>query len=55
MQQQLWAAHARDGAPGADGVDWPPFDTGRRSTLVLGHELTVVDDPNGPVRRAWGG
>jgi para-nitrobenzyl esterase len=55
MQQQLWATHARDGAPSADGVDWPAFDADRRATLVLGHEVAVVDDPNGPVRQAWGG
>jgi para-nitrobenzyl esterase len=55
VQQQLWAAHGRDGAPTAEGVDWPAFDADRRATLVLGHQVDVVDDPNGPVRQAWGG
>lgn len=55
LEQQLWAAHARDGAPSAAGVDWPAFDTGRRATLVLGRSVDLVDDPHGPVRRAWGG
>jgi para-nitrobenzyl esterase len=55
VQQQLWAAHARDGVPALAGLDWPAFDADRRATLVLGRQLEVVDDPDGPVRRAWGG
>ncbi|GMB93904.1 hypothetical protein NHP200010_16480 [Helicobacter bizzozeronii] len=54
-EQQLWAAMARDGAPSADGVEWPSFEVDRRATLVLGRSIELVDDPNGPVRRAWGG
>ncbi len=54
-EQQLWAAMARDGAPSAEGLEWPAFDADRRATLVLGRAVELVDDPNGPVRRAWGG
>jgi para-nitrobenzyl esterase len=53
-EQQLWSSFARDGEPSADGIEWPPFDTDRRATLVLGRAVEVVDDPNGPVRRVWG-
>jgi len=53
-EQRLWASFARDGVPTADGVDWPTFDPDRRATLVLGREIEVVEDPNGPVRRTWG-
>ncbi len=52
-QQQLWASFARDGVPGAPGVEWPRYDSARRATLVLGRAVEVLDDPNGPVRRAW--
>ena len=54
VEQQLWASFARDGEPSADGVDWPRFDPERRATLVLGATVEVVEDPNGPVRQAWG-
>jgi len=53
VEQQLWAAFARDGRPSAAGVEWPAYDTDRRATLVLGPDVHVEDDPNGPVRRAW--
>ena len=53
VEQQLWAAFARDGRPSAPGVEWPPYDTGRRATLVLGREVHVEDDPAAPVRAAW--
>jgi len=54
-EQQLWASFARDGVPAAEGVDWAPFDPDRRATLVLGRTVELVEDPNGPVRQAWGG
>jgi para-nitrobenzyl esterase len=53
-EQQLWASFARDGEPSAPGVEWPRFDPQQRATLLLGRRVEVVDDPNGPVRQAWG-
>jgi para-nitrobenzyl esterase len=55
VEQSLWASFARDAVPSTLGVDWPAFDADRRATLLLGRSVEVVDDPNGPVRVAWGG
>jgi para-nitrobenzyl esterase len=49
-----WIAFARTGAPGHAGLpDWPPYDPGRRATMVLDRECRVVDDPGGAARRLW--
>ncbi|MBU6329160.1 MAG: carboxylesterase/lipase family protein [Acidobacteria bacterium] len=50
----LWSSFARTGAPTSGDLDWPPFDTERRATLVLGPEVQIIEDPNGAVRRVWG-
>ena len=52
--QTAWAAFARDGEPALGDVIWPAYDTQRRATAILGPTLTIEDDPNGVVRRAWG-
>ena len=51
--QRSWASFARDGAPSLDGHEWPPYERDRRATALLGRELTITDDPDGAVRRAW--
>ena len=51
--QTLWARFARTGAPSSSEIEWAPFDTDRRSTLILDREVRSIDDPEGPVRRAW--
>jgi len=52
--QSLWSRFARTGDPSIETTDWPRYDTERRSTLILGRDVRVEDDPNGIVRRAWG-
>jgi len=51
--QRAWASFARDGAPSLDGRDWPTYDRDRRATALFGCDVTITDDPNGAVRRAW--
>ena len=51
--QGAWASFARDGAPTLDGHQWPTYDGDRRATALFGRDVTITDDPNGAVRRAW--
>lgn len=47
-------AFARTGRPDAPGLPpWPPFDLGRRATMVFDLESRVVDDPRGDERRLF--
>lgn len=43
-----WVRFARTGDPG-----WDRYDTGRRATMRIDAEWTLVDDPRGEERRAW--
>jgi para-nitrobenzyl esterase len=50
---RAWIAFAQTGDPG-----WPSYDATRRATVKFGgpdadDSLDVVDDPNGPERKAW--
>lgn len=48
-----WAAFAKTGNPNHKGLpNWPKFDTKTRATMILDNECKVVNDPNGPERRA---
>lgn len=52
--QSAWAAMARNGAPAADRLSaWPRYEATRRTTMILGPEPHVEDDPRGSVRVAW--
>ena len=51
-----WIAFARTGNPSHSGIpEWPKYDTEKRSTMILGEEIKVVDDPYGKERNAWNG
>jgi para-nitrobenzyl esterase len=51
-----WITFARTGNPSHNGIpEWPQYDTEKRSTLLLGKEIKVVDDPYGKERMAWDG
>jgi len=51
-----WIAFARTGNPSHSGIpEWPKYDTKKRSTMILGEEIKVVDDPYGKERMAWDG
>lgn len=47
--QTRWTAFARDGQ-----LDWPPYDTDRRSTLLIGKADTEAEDPDRDMRLLWG-
>ncbi|KKN55199.1 hypothetical protein LCGC14_0584690 [marine sediment metagenome] len=51
-----WIAFARTGNPSHSGIpEWPQYDTEKRSTMILGKEIKVVEDPYGKERVAWDG
>lgn len=51
-----WLEFARSGKPGhGDLPDWPAFEQGQRSTMLLGPECVVEHDPFGAERAAWDG
>ncbi len=47
-----WIAFVRDGRPGSD---WPPFEPGRRTTMVFNRHDQVIDDPQRDQRLVWAG
>jgi para-nitrobenzyl esterase len=51
-----WIAFARTGNPSHSGIpEWPKYNVEKRSTMLLGKEIKVVDDPYGKERMAWDG
>jgi para-nitrobenzyl esterase len=47
---------AQTGNPSHSGIpEWPKYNTEKRSTMILGKEIKVVDDPYGKERIAWDG
>ncbi|MFX0140346.1 MAG: carboxylesterase/lipase family protein [Candidatus Hodarchaeota archaeon] len=51
-----WIAFARTGNPSHSGIpEWPKYNTEKRSTMILGKEIKVVEDPYGKERKAWDG
>ncbi|MFZ2177756.1 MAG: carboxylesterase/lipase family protein [Rhodococcus sp. (in: high G+C Gram-positive bacteria)] len=54
--QRRWLAFARHGVPAAlDGSKhWAPYDEETRSTLLIDNADSLVQDPDGEMRVAWG-
>jgi len=51
-----WIAFARTGNPSHSGIpEWPIYNMEKRSTMLLGKEIKIVDDPYGKERMAWNG
>jgi para-nitrobenzyl esterase len=50
-----WLAFARTGDPSTDSLRWPPFDTERRSTMILDRRCRVEELPREAERRCWDG
>lgn len=49
-----WAAFARDGDPGTGPLgDWPVYEPGARTTMVLDESPHLEDDPLGEERLLW--
>jgi para-nitrobenzyl esterase len=54
--QKAWIRFAHTGCPAHGGLpDWPAYTLARRSTLALGPEYTLRDDPHERARGFWGG
>ncbi|CAA9253341.1 MAG: hypothetical protein AVDCRST_MAG50-2292 [uncultured Acidimicrobiales bacterium] len=52
--QDAWLAFACTGRPKASALpDWPPYEPGRRATMVLGATCEVVEAPMDDERRLW--
>ena len=52
--QDAWINFARTGAPSHEGLgDWPPYDSERRATMILGAECRVEHAPLEAERQAW--
>lgn len=54
--QRRWLAFARYGVPAALDASkhWAPYTEKTRWTLVIDASDTLVDDPDGDMRAAWG-
>jgi para-nitrobenzyl esterase len=51
-----WIAFARTGNPSHSGIpEWPKYNMEKRSTMILGKEIKVVDDLYGKERMTWDG
>ena len=51
-----WVAFAVTGRPDPSPLGtWPVYEPGRRSTMVIDLESSVVDDPSAEERRLWSG
>jgi para-nitrobenzyl esterase len=54
LMHAAWAAFIRSGTPAIASLPaWPPYDLGRRATMIFGDVAHVVDDPQGQVRALW--
>ena len=53
--QRAWTGFARSGCPAHDEFpEWPSYSLDRRSTMAMGKEYTLRDDPHERARRFWG-
>ncbi len=54
VMMDAWLAFARTGRPGHAALPtWPPYDSGRRATMVLGPTIEVVEGPMDQERALW--
>jgi para-nitrobenzyl esterase len=52
--QEAWTCFARSSRPASPYLDpWSPYDTERRSTMILDSQPRLEEDPQGSQRRAW--
>jgi para-nitrobenzyl esterase len=51
---ESWIAFAREGRPMSTRLpEWPTYTSERRSTMVFGDQIEVIDDPLRDERRLW--
>ena len=50
----IWTSFARTGDPNNENIPkWPPYDTKKRSTMLLGKEIKISNDIFNDERVAW--
>ena len=54
VMREMWANFAKTGIPAANGEpEWPAYDTGKRSVMILDAERRIEEDFDSEVRRLW--
>ncbi|GAI37480.1 unnamed protein product, partial [marine sediment metagenome] len=49
-----WVSFARNGNPNHDGIpEWPSYDIEKRSTMMFGKEIKIVEKPFEKERATW--
>lgn len=48
-----WSAFARSGDPSPAGLEWPPYSSADRATLLIDDPCQIVSAPNEARRAAW--
>jgi para-nitrobenzyl esterase len=52
--QDAWVAFARNGDPNTSALpEWPRYEVEHRLVMELDDECTVLEDPDGEIRRLW--
>ena len=56
LMMDTWLSFARTGNPNhKDLPEWPPYDTNKRCTMILGNKPKLKEDPMPLLRKAWDG
>lgn len=54
QMSSAWIAFARDGNPNTPALpEWPSYNPGTRSTMILDAECRVLNDPDAEIRKLW--
>ena len=52
--QDAWVAFARNGDPNTSALpEWPRYDVEHRLVMELDDECSLIEDPDGEIRRLW--
>ena len=52
IAQNMWVNFARTGNPSTSEIDWPTYSKENKNTMILGDEITVVEDYKSDQREA---
>jgi para-nitrobenzyl esterase len=54
QMMDCWIAFAKTGDPNHAGIpNWSSYDLEKRSTMILGREVKLEEDPFGEERKIW--